>query len=182
MAKPQIQSLYYLVSLENILADYQHGFRSQRSCETQFFHDMVSINLDRAMNRGLRQTDTVIIMDRFMPLSAFKKWCYMAKPQICSKAAKTLSFLQRNLALAPRHLAAYLNLNGLLVTRQIDNTSPGGCGCARREISPWLKHWFALSSSMQLLFGIILKQKRRRKCSGQQLVGGSAGDDTKVKV
>ena len=27
-----------------------------------------------------------------------------------------------------------LNLNGLLVTRQIDNTSPGGC--ARREISP----------------------------------------------
>ena len=29
-----------------------------------------------------------------------------------------------------------LNLNGLLVIRQIDNTSPGGCG--RREISPWL--------------------------------------------
>ena len=29
-----------------------------------------------------------------------------------------------------------LNLNGLLVTRQIDNTTPGGC--ARREISPWL--------------------------------------------
>ena len=29
-----------------------------------------------------------------------------------------------------------LNLNGLLVTRQIDSTSPGGC--ARREISPWL--------------------------------------------
>ena len=40
-----------------------------------------------------------------------------------------------------------LNMNGLLVTRQIDNTSPGVCGggggggggaCARREISPWL--------------------------------------------
>ena len=32
-----------------------------------------------------------------------------------------------------------LNLNGLLVTPQIDNTSPGGGGggCAR-EISPWL--------------------------------------------
>ena len=52
------------LSLENILADCQHGFRSQRSCETQlvqFFHDMVS-NLDRALNRGYRQTD-VIIMD-----------------------------------------------------------------------------------------------------------------------
>ena len=38
--------------------------RGQRSCETQlvqFFHDMVS-NLDRAQNRGHRQTD-VIIMD-----------------------------------------------------------------------------------------------------------------------
>ena len=52
------------LSLENILADCQHGFRSQRSCETQlvqFFHDMVS-KLDRAQNRGHRQTD-VIIMD-----------------------------------------------------------------------------------------------------------------------
>ena len=45
-------------------SDCQHGLRSQRSCETQlvqFFHDMVS-NLDRALNRGLGQTD-VIIMD-----------------------------------------------------------------------------------------------------------------------
>ena len=52
------------LSLENILVDCQHGFRSQRSCETQlvqFFHDMVS-NLNRALNRGHRQTD-VIIMD-----------------------------------------------------------------------------------------------------------------------
>ena len=52
------------LSLENILGDCQHGFRSQRSCETQlvqFFHDMVS-NLDRALNRGHRQLD-VIIMD-----------------------------------------------------------------------------------------------------------------------
>ena len=49
------------LSLENILADCQHGFRSQRSCETQlvqFFHDMVS-NLDRALNWGHRQTDVI---------------------------------------------------------------------------------------------------------------------------
>ena len=49
---------------ESILADCQHGFRSQRSCETQlvqFFHDLVS-NLDRALNRNHRLTD-VIIMD-----------------------------------------------------------------------------------------------------------------------
>ena len=40
------------------------------------------------------------------------------------------------------------------------------------------KHWFALSSSMQLLFGIPivkLRRKRWRKCRRQQL-GGSAGD------
>ena len=52
------------VSLENIIADCQHGFRSQRFCETllvQFIHDMVS-NLDRALNRDHRQAD-VIIMD-----------------------------------------------------------------------------------------------------------------------
>ena len=52
------------IAFESILADCQHGFRSQRSCETQlvqFFHDLV-INLDRALNRNHRQTD-VIIMD-----------------------------------------------------------------------------------------------------------------------
>ena len=50
--------------LENILADCQHGFRSQRSCETQlvqFNHDLVS-NLDRAVCPDHRQTD-VIVMD-----------------------------------------------------------------------------------------------------------------------
>ena len=49
---------------ESILADCQHGFRSQRSCETQlvqFLHDLVS-NQDRALSRNHRQTD-VIIMD-----------------------------------------------------------------------------------------------------------------------
>ena len=52
------------LAFESILADCQHGFRSQRSCKTQlvqFFHDLVN-NLDRALNRNHRQTD-VIIMD-----------------------------------------------------------------------------------------------------------------------
>ena len=52
------------LAFESILADCQHDFRSQRSCETQlvqFFHDLVS-NLDRALNRNHRRTD-VIIMD-----------------------------------------------------------------------------------------------------------------------
>ena len=47
------------LDLVNILADCQHGFRSQRSCEThlvQFYHDLVS-NLDQAVSRGHRQTD-----------------------------------------------------------------------------------------------------------------------------
>ena len=42
--------------------EYIH--QSQRSCETQlvqFYHDLVS-NLDRAVGRGHRQTD-VIVMD-----------------------------------------------------------------------------------------------------------------------
>ena len=48
--------------------------------------------------------------------------------------------------------------------------------CIRRKLHT--KHWFALSSSMQLLFGIPimkLRRKRWRKCRRQQL-GGSAGD------
>ena len=52
------------LAFDSILADCQHGFRSQRSCETQlvkFYRDMVS-NLDRALNRGYKQTH-VIIMD-----------------------------------------------------------------------------------------------------------------------
>ena len=35
-----------------------------------------------------------------------------------------------------RKIALNLNLNGLLVTHQIDKTSP--VGCARRRIRPWL--------------------------------------------
>ena len=52
------------IALDSILADCQHGFRSQRSCETQlvqFVHDIIS-NLDGAVNRGHKQTD-LIIMD-----------------------------------------------------------------------------------------------------------------------
>ena len=52
------------LSFESILADCQHGFRSQMFCEphlVQFYHDMVS-NLDGARDRGQMQTD-VIIMD-----------------------------------------------------------------------------------------------------------------------
>ena len=62
---PRNSRTRYNVLCRNVLlADCQHGFRSQRSCETQlvqFFHDLVS-NLDRALNRNHRQTD-VIIMD-----------------------------------------------------------------------------------------------------------------------
>ena len=52
------------LALDNILADFQHGFGSQRSCETQlvqFVHDIIS-NLDGDVNRGHKQTD-LIIMD-----------------------------------------------------------------------------------------------------------------------
>ena len=52
------------LALDSILADCQHGFRSQRSCETQlvqFVHDIIS-NLDGAVNPGHKQTD-LIIMD-----------------------------------------------------------------------------------------------------------------------
>ena len=52
------------LAIDSILADCQHGFRSQRSCETQlvqFLHDIIS-NLDGAVNRGHKQKD-LIIMD-----------------------------------------------------------------------------------------------------------------------
>ena len=49
------------LALDSILADCQHGFGSQRSCETQlvqFVHDIIS-NLDGAMNLGHKQTDLI---------------------------------------------------------------------------------------------------------------------------
>ena len=51
------------LALDSILADCQHGFRSQRSCETQlvqFVHDIIS-NLDGAVNRWHKQTDLIIM-------------------------------------------------------------------------------------------------------------------------
>ena len=51
------------LALDSILADCQHGFRSQRSCETQlvqFVHDIIS-NLDGAVNRGHKQADLNIM-------------------------------------------------------------------------------------------------------------------------
>ena len=60
---------YLIILVSNVdkhsrLADCQHGFRSQRSCETQlvqFVHDIIS-NLDGAVNRGHKHT-YLIIMD-----------------------------------------------------------------------------------------------------------------------
>ena len=52
------------LALESISVDCQHGFRSQRSCETQliqFVQNIIS-NLDGAVNRWHKQTD-LIIMD-----------------------------------------------------------------------------------------------------------------------
>ena len=51
------------LTLDSILADCQHGFRSQRSFETQlvqFVHDIIS-NLDGAVNRGHKQIDLIIM-------------------------------------------------------------------------------------------------------------------------
>ena len=52
------------LALDSKLADCQHGFWRQRSCETQlvkFVHDIIT-NLEGAVNRGHNQTD-LIIMD-----------------------------------------------------------------------------------------------------------------------
>ena len=52
------------LALDSVLANSQHGFPSQRTCETQlvqFVQDIIS-NLYGAVNRGHKQTD-LIIMD-----------------------------------------------------------------------------------------------------------------------
>ena len=51
------------LALDSILADCQHGFRSQRSCKTllvQFVHNIIG-NLDGAVNHGHKQTDLIIV-------------------------------------------------------------------------------------------------------------------------
>ena len=50
-------------ALDSILADCQHGFRSQRSSDTQLFqfvYDIIS-NLDGAVNCEHKQTDLIIM-------------------------------------------------------------------------------------------------------------------------
>ena len=56
--------------------------------------------------------------------------CGQHVSEISCKATKTMGFLRRNLALAPRHT---------------------------KEVA--YKHWFDLSSSMQHLFGILIYHK-----------------------
>ena len=66
-----VSNINKYIALDSILADYQHGFGSQRSCETQlvqFVHYIIR-NLDVAINHGHKQTDW-IIMDF---ANAFKK-------------------------------------------------------------------------------------------------------------
>ena len=51
------------LSDHDILVEFQHGFHSGRSCETQlvqFIHDLYE-NLDGAHNRGHKQTDHIIM-------------------------------------------------------------------------------------------------------------------------
>ena len=51
------------LALDSILADRWHGFRSQRSFETQlvqFVHDIIS-NLYGAVNCGHKQTDLIVM-------------------------------------------------------------------------------------------------------------------------
>ena len=53
------------LALDSILADCQHGFRSQRFCETKSFRfelDIIS-NLDGAINRGLIVMDIISNLD-----------------------------------------------------------------------------------------------------------------------
>ena len=68
------------IAFENILADCQHGFQIQRSCETQlvqFHHDMVG-NLDRALNPDQKQTDA-IIMDFAKAFDKVQHWWLLYK-------------------------------------------------------------------------------------------------------
>ena len=72
------------LALDSILADCQHGFRSQRYCETQlvqFVHDFIS-NLDGAVNHGHKQTDLIIIdfakaFDKFHTGGYYTNWNIM---------------------------------------------------------------------------------------------------------
>ena len=70
-----VSNINKYLALDNILADYPHGYKNQRSCETQlvqFAHDIIS-----NVNRGHKQTD-LIIMDF---ASAFDKVPHMMQLQ-----------------------------------------------------------------------------------------------------
>ena len=63
------------LALDSILADCQHGFRSQRSCETQLVqceHDIIS-NLDVAVNCGHKQTNLIIMDFTRLGVNYFEK-------------------------------------------------------------------------------------------------------------
>ena len=59
-----VSNIMRYISKHDILTDIQHGFRENRSCETQlvqFVHDLAE-NLDRSKSRKVSQTD-ILIMD-----------------------------------------------------------------------------------------------------------------------
>ena len=98
-------------------------------------HQQTLVQVQSAKYLGLTITDNL-------------DWGQHISEMTC-KATKTLGFLRRNLALAPRH------------TKKLHT-----------------KHWFVLNLSMQLLFGIpIMKLRllRWRRCRGLQ-PGGPAGE------
>ena len=77
------------LALDSILADCQHAFRSQRSCETQlvqFVHDIIS-NLDGAVNCWHKQTDLIIMdfakaFDKVPPRRLFTNWNTMGLEEV----------------------------------------------------------------------------------------------------
>ena len=62
-----------------------------------------------------------------------------------------------------------LNLNGLLVIRQIDNISPGG-ECARREISPWLSQEMRIWTHSHQTFPQRRSKNQAGHSSGKKLL------------
>ena len=70
------------LALDSILADSQHGFRSQRSCEIQLVQFVHDINLDGAVDRGHKQTYLIImdftkVFDKMSHRSYYTNWAIM---------------------------------------------------------------------------------------------------------